>query len=269
VKRIPFPLAALLGLAVAASAQTHGSKWRKEYEKEKNGPHGECRTSWSQLRAGLDHRRITCLGDEGDLDMHVVRIDPQRFELNAAVVRGETARGMASEKDAAFVLNANFFDNARAPLGLVVRSGERVRAPRATSWQSIFLMKKDGEPRIILPANWSSYEKRTKMAVQAGPRLVVDGHTARVHQNYPAARAGVCIQKDGDLTFFASPQSRKFTMYEIARIARRGEIDGGLECRDAMLFDGGHSVNFLVGEGSERIVISGDRVPVYVYATPK
>lgn len=268
VNRIITLLVAIV-LAVAASAQTHGSKWRKEYEKEENGPHGECRTSWSRLSAGLDHRRITCLGDVKDLDMHVVRVDPKRLSLDTAVVRGETARGIAGEKNALFVLNANFFDKARAPLGLVVRSGKVIRSKRTTSWQSIFLLKKDGGARIILPASWASYSDRTAMAVQAGPRLVVDGHTARVHQNYPAARAGVCIQKDGDLTFFATPQSRKFTMYEIARIARRGEIDGGLECHDAMLFDGGHSVNFLAGEGRDRIVINGDRVPVYIYATPR
>lgn len=255
--------------ASIGSADSYGSKWRKEYEGEKNGPHGECRTSWTTLRDGLDHRRITCLGSQKDLDVHVVRIDPDKFDLNTTVMRAETARGVAGHKDASFVINANFFDKARTPLGIVVRSGSLVRSPRKTSWQSIFLVKKDGGARIILPASWSSYRNRTWMAVQAGPRLVVDGHTARVHQNYAAARAGVCIQKDGDLTFFATPQNRKFTMYEIARIARRGEIDGGLECRDAMLFDGGHSVNFFAEGEDDRIVITGDTVPVFVYATPK
>ena len=267
-KRILFSLVTALAITSSVHAETHGSKWRKEYEKEENGPHGECRTGWSRLRDGLEHRRITCLGGK-ELDMHVVRIDPKKFDVNAAVVKGETARGMAAEKDAAFVLNANFFDKARAPLGLVVRSGSVVRSQRSSSWQSIFLLKKDGGARIILPSSWSSYKERTWMAVQAGPRLVVDGHTARVHQNYPAARAGVCIQKNGDLTFFATPQDRKLSMYEIARIARRGEIDGGLECQNAMLFDGGHSVNFLLEGGGDRVVVSGDSVPVYVYATPK
>jgi len=269
VKRTIVFLALSLTLVSIAEAQSHGSEWRKEYEGEKNGPHGECRTSWTSLRDGLDHRRITCLGSEKDLDVHVVRIDPKKFDLDTAVVSGDTARGIAGDKDAAFVINANFFDKARAPLGLVMRSGSLVRSPRASSWQSIFLVRKDGSARIILPSSWPSNKERTRMAVQAGPRLVVDGHTSRVHQNYPAARAGVCIQKDGDLTFFATPQNRKLSMYEIARIARRGEIDGGLECRDAMLFDGGHSINFLVEGKGDRIVLTGDSVPVYVYATPK
>ena len=247
----------------------HGSPWRKDYEKEKNGPHGECKTSWSRLQEGIDHRRITCLGDEDDLDMHVVRVDPDKYELNTAVVRGDTARGVANDKDAAFAVNANFFDSNRAALGIVVRSGTLVKSPRTSSWQSIFLMTKDGRARIVLPSKWSDYKSRAWMAVQAGPRLVIDGHTNRVSQSYAAARVGVCIQKDGDLTFFATPQSRKFDMYEIASIARRGEIDGGLECRDAMLFDGGHSVNFFAEGDGNRVVVTGDTVPVFVYAVPK
>lgn len=270
MKRTIVFVAIALSLA-AADAQEHGSPWRKEYEKEKNGPHGECKTGWTRLRDGLDYRRITCLGDEDDLDMHVVRINPKRLELNAAVVRGrgDTARGVASDANAPFVINANFFDQSRAPMGAIVRSGDVVRSPRSTSWQSIFVLKKDGGARIILPGSWSSYRSRAWMAVQAGPRLVVDGHTARVRQSYSAARAGVCIQRDGDITFFATPQNRKFDMYEIARIARRGEIDGGLECRDAMLFDGGHSVNFYAEGNGDRIVVSGDPVPVYVVARPR
>ena len=264
-KSIVFVVLALF-FAVTANAQQHGSAWRKDYEKEKNGPHGECRTEWTELQDGLDYRRITCLGDEDDLDMHVVRVDPSRFDIDTAVVSGAIATSVARERDAPFVINANFFDTARKPLGIVVRSGSLVRSPRTTSWQSIFLVKKDGGARIVVPSQWPTYRDRAWMAVQAGPRLVVDGHTARVHQSYTAARAGVCIQRDAAITFFATPQSRKFDMYEIARIARRGEIDGGLECKDAMLFDGGHSVNFFAEGGA---TVTGDSVPVYVYARPR
>lgn len=258
----------LLSLLVASvtSAQ-EGTSWRKEYEKEKNGPHGECKAAWTELRDGMDYRAVTCLGSRSDLDLHVVRIDTSRFKIDAAVFDGGAlAHEVAREKDAAFVLNANFFDESRKPLGVVMRAGRQVIRPRTSSWQSIFVVDRDGNSRIVLPESLRAATAWT--AVQAGPRLVVGGHTARVKQSYAAARAGVCIQKDGDLTFFATPQSRKFDMYEIARIARRGELDGGLECRDAMLFDGGHSVNFRV-DGASRVTVEGDRVPVYIVATER
>lgn len=256
---------ALLVADVASAQQS--TAWRKEYEKEKNGPHGECTTSWNTLRPGLEYRAIRCLGSRDDLDLHVVRIDPSHWKIDTAIFDGGAlAHEAARDEGAAFVLNANFFDESRKPLGVVMRAGKQATRPRTSSWQSIFYLDRAGTPRIVLPEDFAA--SRAWSAVQAGPRLVVGGHTARVKQSYSAARAGVCIQKDGDLTFFATPQDRKFDMYEIARIARRGEADGGLECRDAMLFDGGHSVNFRV-DGATRVSVEGDRVPVYVVATAR
>lgn len=223
------------------------------------------------MQDGIDHRTITCLGDEDDLDLHVVRVDLKKWKLDTAVARGTTARSIANEKDAPFAINANFFDKARAPLGIVVRSGEVVYEPRTSTWQSIFLVSEEGRARVVLPSKWSTYRKTTEMAVQAGPRLVVEGRTnTGIKNNYSAARAGVCIQWDRDVLFFATPQDRKFHIKEIAKVARRAEIDGGLACKDAMLFDGGHSTNLFVDGDEQRDVnISGDPVPVFVYATEK
>lgn len=267
--RQPTTLIALLLLfTTPAFSQQYGSAWRKDFEKESNGPHGECRVDWREIAPEIDYRRIDCLGDPDDADVHVIRIDPDRWELNVSIVEGgSTARRVANEKDAAFVINGSFFNHDRDPLGVLVRSGENIQRPRSSSWQSIFFIDGDGQPRIILPRRWPHYRDDAWMAVQAGPRIVIGGHTNRVHRGYAAARAGVCIHKNGDLLFFATPQERKFNMYEITRVARRGEIDGGLECREAMLLDGGHSTQFYVEGEDERIHVSGDPVPVFIYAT--
>lgn len=255
----------LLLFVTHLDAQTYGSKYRKQYEKEINGPHGECEVSWRKLQEGLDYRTIGCLGGD-ELDLHVVRINPRKWTLDTAVMRGSTARAAANNASASFAINANFFDASRAPLGVVVQSGKRLYTARKTSWQSIFTIDEDGRARIVLPERWSSISKNAWMAVQAGPRLVTDGHMNEPRNTYAAARAGVCIQWNGNVLFFATPQSRKFHAREIARVARRAEIDGGLSCEDAMLFDGGHSVNLFVdGEA----IVSGDPVPVYVVGRPR
>lgn len=264
-------LALLIALATTLPllAQQSGSKYRKEYEKEKNGPHGDCRTDWTTLQPGLDYRAIRCLGDEDDLDVHVVRIDLDRWDLDTAVVDRATARMIADNHEAAFDINANFFDKSRRAIGAVIRDGEIINAPHPSSWQSIFLIDDGGTPRIIMPGRWSSYRDRSQMAVQAGPRLVIAGHTNRsLRNNYAAPRAGVCIRNNGDLVFFATPASRKFQITEMAAVARRDDVDGGLACRDAMLFDGGHSVNFYAEGDERRISIEGDPVPVHIFATP-
>ena len=260
-------IAFLLLVSSSGFAQL-GTPWRQEYEKEKNGPHGECHIDWQSVADGLDYRKITCLGDRDDLDVHVVRVDLQRWKLDVASISGgSTAHRVASDRDAAFVINANFFDHHLAPLGALVRSGDQLQRPQKTSWQSIFLIDGDGNARIIDPSGWPQYGDDAWMAVQAGPRLVTGGHTNRVHQSYTAKRAGVCIAKSGDLLFFAT--ARKFDMYEIARIARRGEEDGGLECRDAMLFDGGHSTQIYLEGDTKRVQVSGDQVPAFIYATAR
>ena len=58
-------------------------------------------------------------------------------------------------------------------------------------------------------------------------------------------------------------------MYEIARIARRDEVDGGLACRDAMLFDGGHSAQIYLDGENKRVHVDGDFVPAFIYATKR
>ena len=252
--------------AAAAVPQTFGSPQRAEYEQEGNGPHGECREDWTRVADGLDYRAITCLGDARDLDVNVVRVDARRYRLNVASGPASSARRVADATDADFVINANFFDAAKRPLGVLASSGSVLQDAKPNAWQSIFLVTRDGTPKIILPGDWSKYRVKTWMATQAGPRLVIGGHTNRVHQSYAAARAGVCITKSGAVLFFATPQERKFDMYEIARIARRGPEDGGLGCQDSMLFDGGHSTQLFVEGDTKRVTVDGDPVPVFVYA---
>lgn len=256
-------LVLLINLSIASAAHAQASKSKAV---DRTATTGDCSVKWETVKPDLEYRTIRCIGDADDIDLHVVNIDPRKWKLDTAVsARGTYAKSVASEHDAAFAVNANFFDRARQPLGIIVRSGKEVQAPRSTSWQSIFLVTESGRPRIVLPNEWGKHRNDAWMAVQAGPRLVANGHTVNLRPNYTAPRVGVCIQWDRDLLFFATPATKKFHVTEIARIARRKEDQGGLGCRDAMLFDGGHSVNFFVEGGGQRVSITGDPVPVYIF----
>jgi len=259
----------LMFLAASAVAQPYGSSERAKYEKEPNGPHGECKVDWLRVADGLDYRAIKCLGDTEDLDLNVIRVDLARQQLNVASGDPDAARNVARRMNADFAINASFFDAAKQPLGVLARSGVTIQGLKTSSWQSIFLVTREGKPRIILASDWRRHRHQAWMAVQAGPRLVVGGHSNRVHQSYAAARAGVCIAKDGSLLFFATAQERKLDMYEIGRVARRGPEDGGLGCQESMLFDGGHSTQIFLEGDTKRVTVNGDPVPVFVYATRK
>ena len=260
----------VLSLSMLAISPAAGSSHRQAYEKERNGPHGDCPIVWQSVSPGLSYRKITCVGDEGDVDVHAVRIDPTLWQFDTVLVSPSRALEVARQFNVPFVINAGFFDKAHEPEGLLVRSGTEVQPPRKVGWQGLFIVTEDGEPKIVTVSRWPSYRKRAYMAVESGPRLVIAGHlNTKIFKSYPAARSGVCIQKGGSLIFFVTPSERKFDMNETARIARRAEEDGGLECYDALLFDGGHSTQMYVGGLHERLSTIADPVPAFIVGRPR
>jgi hypothetical protein len=66
----------------------YGSPYRAEYEKEPNGPHGECTDKWQRVASGVDYRAITCLGDEDDIDVHAFKISREFFNIDVAYAPG-------------------------------------------------------------------------------------------------------------------------------------------------------------------------------------
>ena len=216
---------------------------------------------------GIEYRAIDC-HDGPDIDLHVVRIDLASWRPNAANGAPASAREIAAKTASLFVINANFFDAGQRPLGAIVRSGLVIQRPRDTRWQTIFAVGDDGRAHIVRPSAFESIATRTWMAVQAGPALVIGGEMVMsLKPGRPAARAGVCIAQNADLLFFATPRSRRFDVHDIARIVKTRVDEGGLACRDAMLFDGGGSVNFLV-DGDSDVSVAGERVPAFVYLEP-
>jgi uncharacterized protein YigE (DUF2233 family) len=260
----------VLMLALLAISPAAGSSHRAQDGKEKNGPHGDCPIIWQSVSAGLSYRKISCLGDEADVDVHAVRIDPAIWQFDTVIVPPTRALEVARQFGVPFSINAGFFDKAHLPEGLLVRSGIEVQPPRQVSWQGLFIVTEEGEPKIVAVSKWPAYRKRAYMAVQSGPRLVIAGKlNTKIFKSYPAARSGVCLQKSGSLIFFVTPSERKFDMNETAKIAATTEDDGGLECYDALLFDGGHSTQMYVGSLHERLSTIADKVPAFIVGRPR
>jgi len=236
-------------------------------------PHAfaDCGTpTWRGIRPGLEYRTIDCLNPNHDVDFHLFRIDLKRWDINVDVEdRAQTARHVFNDSGAGFVMNANFFDQHGEPIGLIVEDDREVQPPHPSDWQSIFFVSDEGVPKIVMPGDWLDYVDDAATAVQAGPRLVVNGDVVQVKESYASERGGVCIRRNNDLVFFVTPRGRKFLMKEIAAIAAKPERDGGLDCRDAMLFDGGHSTQVYTEERDDAIAVNGDPVPVFITATRK
>ena len=222
-----------------------------------------CDPEWRELEPGLRHRSHC---DDDRIGLHLVEIDPRLWTLDAVRVGPTTAPAVARESGARFAINANFFDPERKTLGVIVSAGERVQRPHPVSWQSIFYVSGDGTAAIVLPRDWEPVTGEARMAVQAGPRIVVRGRKNEVARATPSLRSGVCLPSDGRVIFFVTGPMNFYDVHEMVAIASLPENDGGLGCHDAMLFDGGPSAQMhLEGSG---ISITGDRVPAFVLARP-
>jgi uncharacterized protein YigE (DUF2233 family) len=224
-----------------------------------------CSEEWTAVTDGIRYRQHGCDPDSGEFDLHLVEVDPAVRRLEARSGAATTAPSLARELDVPFAINANFFDENLRPLGIIIEEGEQRQAPTDVSWASIFWTDTTGRPEITTSDAWPP-QRTPHTAVQAGPRLVINGRRNEVAQATPSLRSGVCIQRDRRLLFFVTPTIRFFDVHEMVALAAQAADSGGLGCRNAMLFDGGPSAQLYVRRPGAAISMDGDRVPVLLYA---
>lgn len=233
------------------------------------GDERPCVGEWESLENGLRYRTAGCRERGDEFALHVVELDPALWTIDVDSGPRRPMSEAVSAANAKFAINANFFDVKDQPLGVVVSSGRVVQPAHPVSWQAVFSIDRDGTPRIVRRADWRSERSDVFAAVQAGPRLVVDGAKNDVAKAEPSLRSGVCITKDRLVRFFVTTEGSYADVSEMVDIASKSEADGGLGCEDAMLFDGGPSAQLYLSTSGRKISMDGDVVPVYVVAKPK
>lgn len=228
-------------------------------EPDLDAPRPPCVNGWKRVVAGIDYGTMNC--SDGVFDLHLVRVDPQRAHVDAVRRKGTDAEALGSQ--AGFALNANFFDENYAPLGLIVSNGQTVNPLHPVKWQSIFYVTGRGEAGIVPVPEWDEVRDGAITAVQAGPRLTVEGKRNRVARAKPDARSGVCVTRDG-VIFFATTPDRLFDVWQMVDLAVE------LGCRDSMLFDGGPSTQLFVNLPGGPVRVKGDQnVPAFVVGSAR
>jgi exopolysaccharide biosynthesis protein len=219
-----------------------------------------CVAEWRRVVAGIDYQAMNCTAG-GAFDLHLVRVDPRRAQIDAVKRKGTSAEEIG--RQVAFAVNANFFDEKYDPLGLIVSNGQIVNRLHPVKWQSVYYVTRAGEARIVPVPEWDEVRDRTVTAVQAGPRLTVAGERNKVARAKPDARSGVCITADR-VIFFATSPDRLFDVWQMVDLAVE------LGCRDSMLFDGGPSTQFFVNLPGGPIHVDGDKnVPAFIVGSAR
>jgi uncharacterized protein YigE (DUF2233 family) len=227
-----------------------------------------CAGDWQQVDDGARYRTAGCAGGSR-FELHVVELDPELWAIDAVDGPRRSMSDVVAASDARFAINANFFDVNDRSLGVVVSGGETVRQVHPVSWQSIFSVDRKGTPRITRRDDWKRTPPDVVTAVQAGPRLVVNGARNKVAQARPSLRSGVCITGEGKVRFFVTAPGSFADVHEMVEVAAKSEADDGMGCSDAMLFDGGPSAQMYLDTPGKKISMAGDVVTAFVVAKPR
>lgn len=199
-------------------------------------------TQWKQLAPGLQYTRL-----QPNLYGHLYafRIDPTQYDLSLAFARdqnnthafGASVAQLAKQSEALVAINSGFFTPNYQPLGLRIQNGLVRNSLKNISWWGVFYLR-NHQPFIAAQKNYK-IQPGTDFAVQAGPRLVVNGHIPTI-KNGGDDRTALCITKNKQIILMVS-QGNDLSMHDFAVLISLPEHQGGLACYNALNLDGGHS----------------------------
>lgn len=213
---------------------------------------------WIHLAEGLAYTTYSfAAGDKNRSAIHAFLIDPQRYRFDVLLAEkekeGSTVKTLAQSAKATLAVNGGFFTPRHTSIGLIIKDGRRIRRLHRTSWWSIFAMKKDGAH--ILSRKQFRRTKGVQMALQVGPRLVINGNIPRLKDGV-ATRSALGITKTGRVVIAITSGYGLF-LKELARRMAASRWEGGLECTNAMALDGGRSSQLYAHIGEFELDLPG------------
>ncbi len=215
--------------------------------------------SWNKLAQGVLYAKYTFVPEQDKRTIvHAFQLDPTKVKLrivtaNSSSSQGETVKAMAKQAKANLVINGGFFTPEHKSIGLMINKGKVLNSLHKTSWWSIFVLK-NNKATIIRPKDYK-FSKKIQMAIQAGPRLVVNGHIPK-HKKGKATRTAIGIDKFGKIILVVTDGS-SITLNKLANKMKESRYNGGLECKYAMALDGGGSSQLYADIGDFELFLPG------------
>lgn len=197
---------------------------------------------WQPLAPGLEYTTINYQQPYPTSKLHAFRIDPSRYQLQSITAvtlqrKAAFVATFAQTQQALLAINGGYFDPDYNSLGLRINQGKIFSALKSISWWGIFLIKNQ-QPAIIGAKEYLPH-KDISFAIQAGPRLLIDGKPTKLTSRVDS-RSAICVTQANQI-IIAVTEHLPLTTINLANILRTSEKNGGLACRDALNLDGGHS----------------------------
>lgn len=203
-------------------------------------------THWQPLSKGLDYAKIELLSRFHLGRIHAFRIDLDLFSLELAIAADDlntiaSVKSLAEKNNAVLGINGGFFSQELKPLGLRVADNQVLIPLKSTPWWNVFFVR---NKKASIVGQKEYRQKNINFAIQSGPRLIAHGKIPNLKPG-TANRSALGITKTGKVILLAT-ENLTLTTTQLANIMHKPEIDGGLECIDAINLDGGSSTQLFV-----------------------
>ncbi len=202
---------------------------------------------WQTIAPRLDYLQISTPSISTHGRIHAFKISLEHYLIDTVLAKDYDKLALPvtkfAHKTASLVtINGGFFSPHYQPLGLRIQHSN-IRSPlKNTSWWGIFYIK-DHQAHIINPKQYHA-NINPEFAIQAGPRLVINGSLPSLKGGY-AERSALCIIPTGDVALIITERA-PLTTTQFAQILRRPLEQGGIGCHDALNLDGGSSSQLYV-----------------------
>ncbi len=215
-------------------------------------------TQWQMLQPGLDYTSLSLANENSNGVLHAFKVNLQDYQLDLVFAQDHQAAtasvsSLAKKSDALLAINGGFFTPQSQPLGLRIKNA-KVRNPlKPTSWWGVFYVE-DNQAHVASQKQYAQHRKQVNFAVQAGPRLVVDGRIPKLKAGN-AERSAVCVLPNNNVILVAT-QNAYISTTDLAIILKRSQAQGGLGCRNALNLDGGHSTQLYAQVGGFKLNVA-------------
>src|SRR3989338_9890430 len=195
---------------------------------------------WQYLRNGIAYQIVSFTKTPQEtFKLHIFKIDPKQYRFKPVLSPSGTrqsVKSFAEKYNALIAVNSNFFDIEHKPLGLVIQNGKTLNPFKKISWWGVFYIKKN-HPFIVHSSDYHP-DDHIESAIEAGPRLVINGVIAPLKEEISAKTA---IGIDADEQVILVVTEHPINIRELASFMAKPKSQGGLGCINALNFDGGSS----------------------------
>ena len=209
---------------------------------------------WQKPMPGIEYRDLATNPLIPWAHIHVFRIDLNQYQLDLFSAKELSHKQasidvLAHKSKALIAINGGFFDQKFRPLGLRVKQKRVYNPIKRISWWGIFYIT-NKQPHIISSHEYSD-NIQSDVAIQSGPRLIIDGYIPHLKPGF-AERSALGITKNNKVIILVTDNAM-LTTTELATVMKSKPLN----CQNALNLDGGSSSQLFAQVGRLQLNVHG------------